>query len=162
MSAKELVGVSSADCAPELRQRLTEVDVTDTVTWAHVARDVSGMLNAISLRTEPEPGPLADAAYAVAASATINPTVGDRRRWLGRTASRSASKALLTQRPVRSSRELLRQVSYMVKQMTEMHMLAAEEPRVRDVELRAYEVLESWLHEHLPDLTPTDHHGALD
>jgi len=68
----------------ELRQRLTEVDVNDRVAWAHVARDAAGMLNAISLRTEPEPGPLADAGHVIAASATINRTNGDRRRWLGR------------------------------------------------------------------------------
>jgi len=34
------------------------------------------MINAISLRTEPQPGPLADAAYAIAATATINRTAG--------------------------------------------------------------------------------------
>ncbi len=69
--------VEAETALAELRQRLTEVDVSDRVTWAHVARDAAGMLNAISLRTEPEPGPLADAAYAIAASATINRT--DRR-----------------------------------------------------------------------------------
>jgi hypothetical protein len=51
----------------ELRQRLTEVDVSDRVTWAHVARNGAGILNALSLRTEPQPGALADAAYALAA-----------------------------------------------------------------------------------------------
>ena len=140
----------------ELRQRLTEVDVTDTVAWAHVARDVSGMLNAISLRTEPEPGPLADAAYAIAATATINRTVGDRRRWLGRAASRSAASALMAQRPARSSRELMQQVSYMVNQITQMHLLAAQEQRAREVELRAYDTLQTWLNEHPPVLAPAD------
>jgi hypothetical protein len=48
--------VEAETALAELRQRLSEVDVTETVVWAHVARDVSGMLNAISLRTEPEPG----------------------------------------------------------------------------------------------------------
>jgi len=150
----------------ELRQRLTEVDVTDTVAWAHVARDVSGMLNAISLRTEPEPGPLADAAYAIAATATINRTVGDRRRWLGRAASRSAASALMAQRPARSSRELMQQVSYMVNQITQMHLLAAQEQRAREVELRTYDTLQTWLQQHPADLAPantgwTDHGPEL-
>ena len=141
----------------ELRQRLTEVDVGDRVAWAHVARDAAGMLNAISLRTEPEPGPLADAAHVIAASATINRTDGDRRRWLGRAASRSAASALMTQRPARSSSELLQQVSYMVNQITQMHTLAAQGQRARDIELRAYDTLETWLNEHPPDLAPAEH-----
>jgi len=149
--------VEAETALAELRQRLTEVDVGDRVTWAHVARDAAGMLNAISLRTEPEPGPLADAAYAMAASATINRTMGDRRRWLGRAASRSAARALMVQRPARTSRELLQQVSYMVSQMTQMHVLAAEEQRARDIELRAYDALETWLLEHPPVLEPAEH-----
>lgn len=140
----------------ELRQRLTEVDVNDRVTWAHVARDAAGTLNAISLRTEPQPGPLADAAYAIAASATINRTIGDRRRWLGRAATRSAARSLMSQRPARTSRELLQQVSYMVNQMTEMHMLAAQEQRAREIEVRAYDALDTWLREHRV-LEPAEH-----
>jgi len=141
----------------ELRQRLTEVDVGDRVTWAHVARDASGMINAISLRTEPQPGPLADAAYAIAATATINRTAGDRRRWLGRAASRSAARALMTQRPARSSRELMEQVSYMVNQVTQMHVLAAQEQRAHEVEERAYDALETWLLNLEPTVAPAEH-----
>jgi hypothetical protein len=141
----------------ELRQRLTEVDVTDRVTWAHVARDASGMINAISLRTEPQPGPLADAAYTLAATATINRTTGDRRRWLGRAASRSAASALMGQQPARSSRDLLQQVSYMVHQIAQMHLLAAQEQRARDIEIRAYEALEAWLRDLEPALAPAEH-----
>jgi hypothetical protein len=158
LTAPEYAAVVEAETAlAELRQRLTEVDVGDRVTWAHVARDAAGMLNAISLRTEPAPGRLADAAYAVAASATINRTMGDRRRWLGRAASRSAARALMAQRPAATSRELLQQVSYMVNQMTEMHMLAAQEQRARSIELNAYNTLETWLLEHPPVLAPADH-----
>lgn len=155
--------VEAETALAELRQRLTEVDVTETVAWAHVARDVSGMLNAISLRTEPAPGPLADAAYAIAATATINRTIGDRRRWLGRAASRSAASALMAQRPARSSRELMQQVRYMVNQITQMHLLAAQEQRARDIELRAYDTLQTWLEQHPAVLAPAeagrDDHG---
>ena len=63
----------------------------------------------------------------------------------------------MTQRPARSSRELLQQVSYMVNQITQMHMLAAQEQRARDIELRAYDMLETWLNEHPPDLAPAEH-----
>jgi hypothetical protein len=141
----------------ELRQRLTEVDVSDRVTWAHVARDASGMINAISLRTESQPGPLADAAYAIAATATINRATGDRRRWLGRAASRSAATALMSQRPARSSRDLLQQVSYMVNQITQMHLIAAQEQRARQIEERAYDALETWLRDLKPNLAPAEH-----
>jgi hypothetical protein len=140
----------------ELRQRLTEVDVTDRVAWAHVARDASGILNALSLRTEPRPGSLADAAYAVAASATINRTDGDRRRWLGRAASRSAAQALMAQNPAQSSRDLLQQVSYMVNQITQMHTLAEQEQRARDIDLTAHGALESWFNAQPTALTPAE------
>ena len=151
------VSVAEAEAAlAELRQHLTEVDVREHVTWAHVARDASGMLNAISLRTEPEPGPIADAAHATAASATIHRTTGDRRRWLGRAASPSAARALMAQTPARTSRELLQQVSYMVNQITEMHTLVAQEQRARDIELRVCDTLEAWLLEHPPVLTPAE------
>jgi len=36
----------------------------------------------------------------------------------------------------------------MVNQITQMHMLAAQEQRARDIELRAYDMLETWLNEH--------------
>jgi len=38
-----------------------------------------------------------------------------------------------------------------------MHMLAAQEQRARDIELRAYDTLETWLNEHPPDLAPAEH-----
>ena len=158
LAPPEYATLTEAETAiAELRQRLTEVDVSDRVTWAHVARDGAGILNALSLRTETQPGALADAAYALSASATINRTAGDRRRWLGRAASRSATRALMAQRPARSARELLQQVSYMVNQITQMHMLAAQEQRARDIELRAYETLETWLNEQPVVLAPAEH-----
>jgi hypothetical protein len=45
----------------ELRERLRQVPVDDRGTWSHLARDAAGVLAAWSLRTEPEPGPLAEA-----------------------------------------------------------------------------------------------------
>jgi hypothetical protein len=148
--------VEAETALAELRQRLTEVDVTDRVAWAHVARDASGILNALSLRTEPKPGPLAEAAYTVAASATINRTAGDRRYWLGRAASRSAARALMAQSPARSSRELVQQVSYLVNQITQMHMLSAQAQRAREIELRAYDILETWLSAQPTALAPAE------
>jgi hypothetical protein len=164
--AEDATLVAAETAIAELRQRLAEVDVSDRVTWAHVARDSAGILNALSLRTEPQPGVLAEAGYAVAASATINRTAGDRRRWLGRAAARSAARALMSQRSARSSKELLDQVSYMVKQITQMHVLAAQEQRARDIELRAYDALERWLADQSPALAPaegnrTDHTRVL-
>jgi hypothetical protein len=148
--------VEAETALAELRQRLSEVDVTETVVVgarrARRVRDAQCDLapNRTGART------LADAAYAIAATATINRIVGDRRRWLGRAASRSAASALMAQRPARSSRELMQQVSYMVNQITQMHLLAAQEQRAREVEPRAYDTLRTWLNERPPVLAPAD------
>ena len=99
--------------------------------------------------------------YAIAASATINRTIGDRRRWLGRAASRSAARALMAQRPARNSRELLQQVSYMVNQITadaRARRTRATSTRDRAARLRH---AETWLVEHPPVLTPSEQ-GAVD
>lgn len=79
----------------QLRQDLAKVDPIDQVTWAHAARDTAAILNTWSLRVEPTPGPIAQAAYTLRASATIHRMSGDRRRWLAAQAGRDACNALL-------------------------------------------------------------------
>lgn len=53
----------------EARRAMTKVAPEDHQTWAHVARETSGLLGAWSRATEPTPGPLAEAARAMARSA---------------------------------------------------------------------------------------------
>jgi hypothetical protein len=63
-----------------------------------------------------DPGPVAQAAYALRATATINRVAGDRDRWLSRHAARVTAQAPMTHRPARTSSELVRRVSKMVAQ----------------------------------------------
>ncbi|GIG26482.1 MULTISPECIES: relaxase/mobilization nuclease domain-containing protein [Cellulomonas] len=55
----------------ELNERLRSVAPDDTATWTQVARETSGAFAAWSLRTEAEPGPLADASDALARYAQV-------------------------------------------------------------------------------------------
>lgn len=119
----------------QLRHDLTKVDPNDQVTWAHAARDAAAILNTWSLRVEPAPGPIAEAAYALRASATIHRIAGDRRRWLAAQAGRDACNALLRHRPARTSKELVRQVSQMVQQITEAHVRSLQEQRAFELEI---------------------------
>lgn len=53
----------------EARRAMTKVAPGDHQTWAHVARETSGLLGAWSRATESTPGPLAEASRAMARSA---------------------------------------------------------------------------------------------
>ncbi len=121
----------------DLRKQLMAVDVSDRRAWSAAARDAAGVLNSWSLRTEPEAGPLAEAAYALRASATIHRVAGDRGRWLSRRAARVTSNALLFHKPARTSVELARQVSYMTRQLVEMHSLDQQRERAHELEMTA-------------------------
>ena len=50
----------------------------------------------------------------------------------------------------------MQQVSYMVKQITQMHALAAQEQRAGEIELRAYDTLKTWLGAQPTALTPAE------
>jgi hypothetical protein len=119
----------------QLRRDLANVDPGDQVTWAHAARDAAAVLNTWSLRVEPAPGPIAEAAYTLRASATIHRVAGDRRRWLAAQAGRDACNALLRHRPARTSKELVQQVSQMVQQITQAHVRSLQEQRAFELEL---------------------------
>ena len=45
----------------------------------------------------------------------------------------------------------------MVNQITQMHLLAAQEQRAREVEERAYDALETWLRDLEPTVAPAEH-----
>jgi hypothetical protein len=119
----------------QLRADLAKVDPGDQVTWAHAARDAAAVLNTWSLRVEPTPGPIAGAAYTLRASATIHRIAGDRRRWLAAQAGRDACNALLRHRPALTSKELVRQVSQLLQQITEAHVRSLQEQRAFELEV---------------------------
>ena len=120
-----------------LREQLSDVDPRDRATWAHVAHDAAGILNAWSLRTEPEPGALADAARSLAATATIRRPRQDHRRWHGGTPARHTAQLLLGSRRARTSRGLVRQVALLTEQLGEMHAAANEAQRAFELEVAA-------------------------
>ena len=145
----------------QLRQDLANVDPGDQVTWAHAARDAAAVLNTWSLRVEAAPGPIAEAAYALRASATIHRITGDRRRWLAAQAGRDACNALLIHPAARTSKELVRQVSQMVQQITEAHLQSLQEQRAFELEivsLNAIAALEDFASDRLvpADARPLD------
>jgi hypothetical protein len=119
----------------QLRKDLAKVDPGDQVTWAHAARDAAAVLSTWSLRVESTPGPIAEAAYALRASATIHRIAGDRRRWLAAQAGRDACNALLRHHPARTSKELVRQVSQLLQQITEAHVRSLQEQRAFELEI---------------------------
>jgi len=121
----------------ELRTELMGVDVRDRRAWSDAARDAAGVINTWSLRTEPVPGPLAEAAYALRASATVRSSAGERRRVLSRRAARLSANALITHKPARTSVELVRQVSYLTRQIVQMHQLDHQRERAHQLEVKA-------------------------
>ncbi len=126
-----------------LREQLRNVDPRDQATWAHVARDAAGILSAWSLRTEPQPGPLAAAARSLSGTATIRPPRGDRRRWRGRTPARHTAALLLGSRRARTSRGLIRQVAILTERLGEMHAAANEAQRAFELEVAAARQLDA-------------------
>lgn len=61
----------------DMRQRLAQIDPSETTLWTHIARQAAGLLSTWSTATEAEPGPLAHAAREVAAIASTHAR-GDR------------------------------------------------------------------------------------
>ncbi|WP_234031374.1 relaxase/mobilization nuclease domain-containing protein [Mycetocola zhujimingii] len=59
------------DEVAQLRKQLRDVPVTDRATWAHVARETSGVFAAWSQRVEATPGPLAETSRELARSAHL-------------------------------------------------------------------------------------------
>ena len=55
----------------QLRKQLRDVPITDRATWAHVARETSGVFAAWSQRVESTPGPLAQTSRELAKTAHI-------------------------------------------------------------------------------------------
>ncbi|GGE98440.1 hypothetical protein [Mycetocola zhadangensis] len=55
----------------QLRKQLRDVPVSDRATWAHVARETSGVFAAWSQRVEATPGPLAETSRELARSAHV-------------------------------------------------------------------------------------------
>ncbi len=114
----------------ELRERLRQIPVDDRGTWAHLARDAAGMLAAWSLRTEPEPGPLAEASRSLARTAQLRRQHVRRRRWRSIPPARNTAQLLLAVAVGSTSNtSLMRQMIELSQALGEMHAAAGEAAR---------------------------------
>jgi hypothetical protein len=127
-----------AQCArqlAQLRERLQNVQHEDQTTWALVARDAAGILAAWSLRAEPQPGPLAEAARAIARTAQLRAATvpGAPRRPFPPTQS-TAQMLLRGATGPQSSRFLLSQITSLAGAIRDMHAAAGEAQRAAELE----------------------------
>ena len=127
-----------AQCArqlAQLRDRLQSVPPEDCSTWALVARDTAGILAAWSLRTEPHPGPLAQAGRELARTAQLRAAqVPDTpRRPLPPTQN---TAALILQAATRSrpGRKVFAQVTALSEAIHDMHAAAGAAQRAAEME----------------------------
>jgi hypothetical protein len=128
----------------ELRERLRQVPVDDRGTWAHLARDAAGVLAAWSLRTEPEPGPLADASRSLARSGQLRREQVRRRRWQSFPPTRNAAQLLLAVAAGSTSNAaLMRQMIDLSLALREMHAAAGDADRAAQLEQTARQELEA-------------------
>jgi hypothetical protein len=130
-----------AQCArqlAQLRERLAGVRPEDRTTWALIARDAAGILAAWSLRTEPDPGPLAEAGRTLARSAQLRAVQvpGTPRRPFPPMQS-TAQLLLRTTAGPASARILLSQVASLVDALRDMHAAAGEAARAAELEQSA-------------------------
>ncbi len=130
-----------ARCARELaglRERLRAVPPEDRGTWAQVARDAAGVLAAWSLRTEPEPGPLAEASRTLARSGQLRKQDVSRRRWQQLPPTRSTAQLLLAAAAgTISNAALAIQIVGLALALAEMHAAAGQAQRAAELEQSA-------------------------
>ncbi len=104
-------------CAQEI---LASVDVRDTQAWSAAAREVAGIFNTLSLETEKEPGPLAEAARLLRTT-TLHPKYTETRpQRLVRRAGLVASRAVMYHPQARTSQGVHRSLQIMSKQISEL------------------------------------------
>lgn len=125
-------------CASELaalREQLLEIAPDDTATWAHTAREAAGVFAAWSLRTEPVPGPLAEASRVLARSAQLRRSEVRGRRWRSLPAARYTTALLLAAGPeARAALLIFRQLAGLSTALAEMHQAVGELDRARELQ----------------------------
>jgi len=120
-----------------LRDRLRSVPGDDVATWAQVAQETAGAFAAWSLAVEPQPGPLAQTAQALARSAQLRAwRVSGKRAAVP--SARGAALLLASAAhggggPVAQA-VLLRQLANLAKALYDMHCAAGELQRAGEIE----------------------------
>jgi hypothetical protein len=128
----------------ELRERLRQIPVDDRGTWSHLARDAAGVLAAWSLRTEPEPGPLAEASRSLARSGQLRREQVRRRRWQSFPPTRNAAQLLLAVAAgAMSNAALMRQLIELALALREMHAATGDADRAAQLEQTARQELQA-------------------
>ena len=128
------VWVRYTDEVSQLRERLREVAVDDHARWAAVANDAAGMLAAWSLAVEQRPGPLAEAADALARSAQLPAARAHRAprepsvRGAARLLSGAASPSTIVARAA-----MLRQLANTAQALHDAHVAAGHAQRANEV-----------------------------
>jgi len=120
-----------------LRDRLRSVPADDLATWAHVAQETAGAFAAWSLAVEPQPGPLAQTAAALARSAQLRAAPASGKR-VAVPSARGAALLLASAAhggggPVAQA-VLLRQLANLAKAVHDMHCAAGELQRAGEIE----------------------------
>ncbi|MGI8902299.1 MAG: relaxase/mobilization nuclease domain-containing protein [Solirubrobacteraceae bacterium] len=120
-----------------LRDRLRSVPAEDLATWAHVAQETAGAFAAWSHAVEPEPGPLAQTARALARSAQLRAAPASGKR-AAVPSARGAALLLASAAhggggPVAQA-VLLRQLANLAKAVHDMHRAAGELQRAGEIE----------------------------
>lgn len=121
----------------QLRAKLSGVDPTDRATWAHVARETSGVFAAWSVATEATPGPLAATADALARSAHLRAHQVHPRRSSGPSAKGAALLFAAAAHGGKGSvaqAVLLRQLAQTAIALRQAHTAVNELQRARQIE----------------------------
>ncbi len=118
----------------ELNERLRAVSPQDAATWTQVARESAGVFAAWSLRTESEPGPLADASDALARYAQVRARSVQRKE-ITTPAILGLSRVLLVAADGGQSRT---SQAYMIKQLANtLHVLFEMQKAMRHAQAAA-------------------------
>jgi len=120
-----------------LRDRLRSVPADDLATWAHVAQETAGAFAAWSLAVEPQPGPLAQTAAALARSAQLRAAPASGKRAAvpsARGAARLLASAAHGGGGPAAQAVLLRQLANLAKAVHDMHRAAGELQRAGEIE----------------------------
>jgi hypothetical protein len=123
----------------EVRERLTAVPYGDTAAWSTAARQAAGIFAGLSARLESTPGPLAEAADALARSAQTRPGQERYARHSGLAHMRSVAltvrQATIPLRRPEAWVTLMRQLLTLIQVISQMH--AAQQQARHAAELRA-------------------------
>jgi hypothetical protein len=119
----------------DLRERLLKIPADDRTTWAHAAREASGVFAAWSLQTEPTPGPLAETSRILARSGQLRRRdLPGRRRQRMQPARNTSALLLATTPDARAAVIIFKQLMRLAAAIADMHQAVGELDRARELQ----------------------------